>query len=62
MFKIKMALIVAVGLFIHTPRDWSHGHPRRPAETLRLSHAKPFVRQVAAKETGQRNFELPGRA
>jgi hypothetical protein len=33
MFKIKMALIVAVGLFIHTPRNWSQKHPSIPVQT-----------------------------
>lgn len=52
MFKIKMALIVAVGLFIHTPRDWPHRHLTRPAQTLRLSDAKPSVPHVSVKEPG----------
>ncbi len=55
MFKIKLALIVAVGLCVHTPRDWSHKYPIRPPETQRLTNADLFTLRVAVKLAGRKS-------
>jgi hypothetical protein len=56
MFKLKLALIVVVGLFVHTPRDWAHKHPTRPPLTERLTHADLFTLRVAVKLAGRENL------
>jgi hypothetical protein len=46
MFKFKLALIVAVGLLVHTPRDWQHKNPPRPQQSERLTSADSLSLQV----------------
>ncbi len=53
MFKFKLALIVAVGLFVHTPRDWSHKDLPRPQQSDRLTSADLFTLRVAVKLAGR---------
>jgi len=56
MFKIKLALIVAVGLFVHSPRDWSHRNLPRPQHSERLSSADLFTLRVAVKLAGRKGL------
>jgi hypothetical protein len=56
MFKVKLALIVAVGLFVHTPRDWSHANLPRPQQSERLSGADLFTLRVAVRLAGRKGL------
>jgi hypothetical protein len=46
MFKFKLALIVAVGLFVHTPRDWHHKNLPHPQQSERPTSAGSFTLRV----------------
>ena len=53
MYKLKLALIVAVGLLVHTPRDWSHQNVPRPEQSGRLTSADLFTLRIAVKLAGR---------
>jgi hypothetical protein len=53
MFKFKLALIVVVGLFVHSPRDWAHKYPARPPQTEHLTNSDLFTLRVAIRLAGR---------
>ena len=59
MSKCKLALIVAIGLFVHTPRDWPHKNLPVPQPSDRLTSADLFTLRVAVKLAGRGKLAAP---
>jgi hypothetical protein len=56
MFKFKLALIVVIGLLVHTPRDWAHRYPPRPPQAERLSNSDLVALRAAIKLAGRESL------